>query len=135
MQGWLVPYAPTIISFAGIAALLLTQLVITDLAAIKARHLPGTPIEANHDNFLFRSARAYANTNETIAAFVLLALFGVLSGASPEWLNIFSWVYVGARVAHMLCYYLNLKLLRSIVFAVSLVALLGMLVVGFRAWF
>lgn len=135
MQEWLAPHAPTIISFGAIAALLLIQLVIADLAAIKVRHLPGAPIEANHSNFLFRAARAYANTNETIAAFILLALFGILSGASSEWLNIFAWVYVGARLAHMLSYYLNLQLLRSIVFGVGLVALFSMLVVGIKAWF
>ena len=135
MQQWLMPYAPIVISFAAIAGLLLIQLVIADLAAIKVRHLPGAPIEANHSNFLFRAARAYANTNETIAAFILLALFGILSGASSEWLSIFSWVYVSARLAHMLSYYLNLQLLRSIVFGVGLVALLGMLVVGISAWF
>lgn len=135
MQEWLAPYTSTIISFGAIAALLLIQLLIADLAAIKVRHLPGAPIEANHGNFLFRAARAYANTNETIAAFILLALFGILSGASPEWLNIFAWVYVGARLAHMLCYYLNLQLLRSMVFGVGVVALFGMLGIGIRAWF
>lgn len=134
MQEWLVPYTPTIISFGAVAVLLLIQLVVADLAAIKVRHRPGMPIEANHGNFLFRSARAYANTNETIAAFILLALFGILSGASSEWLNIFAWVYVGARLAHMLCYYLNLQLLRSIVFGVGVIALFGMLGVGIRAW-
>lgn len=135
MQESLLPYAHTIVSFGAIAALVLIQLVIADLAAIKVRHRPGMPIEANHGNFLFRAARAHANTNETIAAFILLALFGILSGASSEWLNMFAWVYVGARLAHMLCYYLNLQLLRSIVFGVGLVALFGMLVVGIRAWF
>ena len=135
MQEWLVPYTSTIISFGVIAALLLIQLVIADIAAIKVRHLPGAPIEANHANFLFRAARAYANTNESITAFILLALLGLLSRASPEWLNIFAWVYVGARLAHMLCYYLNLQLLRSMVFGVGVVALFGMLGVGIRAWF
>ena len=134
MQEWLVLYVPTIISLGAVAGLLLTQVLIADLILLKARHLPGAPIEADHANLVFRAARAHANTNESVAAFILLALFGILSAASPGWLNGLSWVYVGARVAHMLCYYLNLKLLRSVVFAVGLSALFGMLVVGIRAW-
>lgn len=134
MQEWLVPYIPTVISLGATAGLLLVQLLVADIVGIKARHRPGTPIEADHRNFFFRATRAYANTNESIAAFILLTLFGILSAASPSWLNTLSWIYVGARLAHMLCYYLNLQLLRSAVFAVGLLALFGMLVVGVKAW-
>ncbi len=134
MQESLVPYASTVWAMGISGALLLIQLLVVDLAGIKARHRPGTPVEADHGDFLFRAARAHANTNESIAAFTLLALFGVLSAASPGWLNVLSWAYVAARVAHMACYYAGLQLPRSVAFGVALAALFGMLVVGVSAW-
>lgn len=134
MREWLVPYAPTVWAMGMSGALLLIQLLVVDLAGIKARHRPGTPVEADHGEFLFRATRAHANTNESIAAFTLLALFCVLSAASPGWLNALSWVYVAARVAHMVCYYAGFQLPRSVAFGVGLVALFGMLVVGVAAW-
>ena len=134
MQEWLVPYVSTVWALGMSGALLLIQLLVVDLAGIKARHRPGTPVEADHGDFLFRATRAHANTNESVAAFILLVLFGVLSAASPGWLNALSWVYVVARVAHMVCYYAGFQLPRSVAFGVGLAALFGMLVVGVSAW-
>ena len=134
MQHWLTPYAPTIWAMGAAGGLLLVQLLVLDVAGLKARHRPGTPVEPDHGNFLFRASRAHANTNESIAAFILLGLFGVLSAAPAGWLNTLSWVYVLARIAHMLCYYANVHLLRSLSFGVGLAALLSMLVVGVLAW-
>jgi uncharacterized MAPEG superfamily protein len=114
--------------------LLLVQLLVLDVAGLQARHRPGAPVEPDHGNFLFRASRAHANTNESIAAFILLGLFGVLSAAPAGWLNTLSWVYILARIAHMLCYYANVQLLRSLSFGVGLAALFGMLVVGVLAW-
>ena len=54
--------------------LLIIQVLVADVIAIKEKHTPGFPVEPGHHNLLFRTARAYANTNETIAAFALLAL-------------------------------------------------------------
>ena len=61
---------------------------------------------------------------------VLLALFGIFNGADAQWLGILAWTYVGGRVAHMLCYYADQRLLRSLAFAIALLALLAMAVVG-----
>ena len=134
MQQWIVPYAPTLWATGAMGSLLLVQLLVVDLASIKARHRPGTPIEVDHGKFLFRATRAHANTNESIAAFILLALFAVLSAASAGWLNALSWAYVVARVAHMLFYYAGLQLLRSIAFGAGLAALFGMFFVGLSPW-
>lgn len=134
MTDWVTLYTPTIWALGASAALLLIQLLVADVAGIKARHRPGTPVEADHRHFLFRATRAHANTNESIAAFILLSLFGVLSAASPAWLNALSWVYVMARAAHMVFYYAGFQLPRSIAFGAGLFALFGMLVVGSSAW-
>ena len=115
------------------ATLFLVQLLVLDLAGIKARHVPGTPVQADHASFLFRATRAHANTNESVAAFVLLAVVGIFVGASPSWINASAWLYVAGRAGHMLCYYADLRLARSVAFAVSLVALISLLLAAFAA--
>ena len=134
MQHWLTPYVLTIWAMGAMGGLLLVQLLVLDLAGLKARHRPGTPVEPDHGNFLFRATRAHANTNESIAGFILLGFFGVLSGAPAGWLNTLSWIYVLARITHMLCYYAGVHLLRSLSFGVGLAALFGMLIAGVSAW-
>jgi uncharacterized MAPEG superfamily protein len=130
MQEWLMPYASTVWAMGIMGGLLLVQLLILDLAGIKAGHVPGSPVTADHGDFLFRATRAHANTNESIAAFILLALFGILHNGTPGWLNLLAMIYVAARLAHMICYYLGIQILRSAAFLVAFVALIGMLVVG-----
>ncbi len=130
MQDWVLPYASTVAAMGTMGALLLVQLIVLDVAGIKAGHVPGAPVTGSHDDFLFRAARAHANTNESLGAFILLALFGILSNAAPGWLNACAITYVAARIGHMLCYWTNLKPLRSIAFVVAFLALVGMLVVG-----
>ena len=134
MQAWLIPYTPALIAFALAGALMLLQLLVADLAAIRAHHPPGSPVATNHGDFLFRATRAHANTNESIAVFLIAVSFGVLSAASPSWINFLSGVYLVARTGHMLFYYLNLQLPRSLSFAASVLSLFGMLVTGALAW-
>jgi len=124
------PYSPTILAMATTGGLLLLQLVVADVAGIRAGHTPGTPIAADHRDFLFRAARAHANTNESVAAFVLLALFGILSAASPAWINALAWTYAGARFSHMICYYAGFQVPRSVSFGIAMTALVGMLLAG-----
>jgi uncharacterized MAPEG superfamily protein len=126
----LMPYQNVVAAIGATGVLLLVQILVVDVAGIRARHVPGMPVTADHGRFLFRAVRAHANTNESIAAFVLLALFGMLGGAQAQWLGAMAWIYVGGRVAHMLCYYADLRLLRSIAFGIGLLALLGMAGVG-----
>ena len=130
MQDWLVPYSPTIWALFATAALLLMQIVVVDVAGIRAKHAPGTPVPADPQLFLFRAVRAHANTNESVAVFILLAMFGVLAMVAPTPLNVLAWVYVVARAAHMAFYYSGIALLRSVSFGISLLALFGMLALG-----
>ncbi len=132
---YLSAYNFTIIAMGSIGLLLLLQLIIFDVVAIKAKHTPGSSIQVDHSNFIFRAYRAHANTNESIAIFILFALFGMLSSASPMWLNIFSGTYLLGRLGHMLCYYAGFSDARSICFGISTVGLLGMFGVGLTAWF
>jgi len=111
------------------------QLLVADIVAIKSRHIPGYPIEPNHNDLHFRSTRALSNTNESVAIFILLVCFSILSSANANLLNISAIVYLVGRVGHMLCYYSNLKLLRSISFGVSLLGLAAIFIVGIVRWF
>jgi uncharacterized MAPEG superfamily protein len=127
-------YGPTILGMALAGFLLLLQLIVADVAAIRAGNKPGHPIPADSSAFIFRSARAHANTNESIAAFMLFAVAGMLASASPYWLNILSLAYLGCRAGHMAAYYAGLNLVRSIFFGVSLLVLLGMFVAVLRSF-
>lgn len=133
MQDWLLPYSSTVSGIGATGALLLAQLVVLDVAGIRERHAPGAPIATDPSNFLFRASRAHANTNESIAAFILFALYGMFSGGSPGWLGAAAWTWVAARAAHMLFYYANIPLARSISFGVGMLALLAMFVCGLAA--
>lgn len=64
----------------------------------------------------------------------LLTCFAVLSSANPQWLNASASVYLAGRIAHMLFYYLNIRVFRSISFAVSLMGLAAMFIVGALFW-
>jgi uncharacterized MAPEG superfamily protein len=80
-------YHTTLTALALGGLLLVVQLVIADLTAIRNKHKAGYPIPADSNSYLFRAARAHINTNESIAAFALFGVAGVLLGASPGWLN------------------------------------------------
>jgi uncharacterized MAPEG superfamily protein len=133
MQDWLFPYASTVSSIGAGGVLLLAQLVVLDVAGIRGGHAPGAPIATDPSNFLFRASRAHANTNESIAAFILFALYGIFSNASPGWLGAAAWTWVAARAAHMLFYYANIPIARSVSFGVGLLALIAMFACGFAA--
>jgi len=122
------PYKITIWVSAIAGLLVLIQIIIADVAAIRGQHTPGYPVSSDHNNFLFRATRAHANTNESISVFILFVLFGIYSGSSAFYLNMFAMIYLIGRIAHMCFYYANLKLARSISFPVSLVGLIGMFV-------
>lgn len=126
-------YHSTVLSLGGMGALLLVQLFVVDVAGIRSKHAPGSPIEADPANFLFRAARAHANTNESIAAFVLLTLFAIGMGADPTWTNGASLVFLAARASHMICYWAGLGIARSASFGVAGIALTVLAATGLRA--
>jgi len=129
-MAWTESYDLTLLALGLMGLILFVQMLVVDIAGMKARHVPGYPIEPDHRSFLFRTARAHANSNESIAVFILLALFGMFSGASPGWLGNMAMLTVAGRLGHMLSYYAGLGVARSIAFGVVILGLAGMLVVG-----
>ena len=128
------PYIPTIYAMGSTGLLMLIQLLVADLAGLKSHHKPGTPVAPDTESFMFRATRSHANTNESVAIFILLAVSGLLSSVPPQWLNVMAWVYVVSRAVHMLCYYANQAMFRTIAFGISLAALFGMCAIIAGAW-
>jgi len=123
-------YLSTITALLAVGTLILLQLVVADIAAILAKHAPGTPVPPDFSRFYVRAARAHANTNESVVIFLAAAVAGILTSASSYWLGLLSWSYVACRVLHSASYYANKQLPRSAAFGLSLVVLLAMLAVS-----
>lgn len=124
-------YELVVMSWGALALLMLLQVTAVDVTSIRAKHTPGAPVTADHGNFLFRVTRTVANTNETIAIYIVVVLYCIYSGANADYTGYLSWTYVTSRAAYAVCYYTNQQIPRSICFAISLLALLGMLIIGF----
>lgn len=123
-------YSSTVAALGVLGGLMLTQFLIADFTGIKRKHVPGETAVANHDDFLFRATRVVANTNESIGMFLVLLAFCVFSSVSPSTTSLAAWTFVGIRFVYALCYYLDIRVLRSIVFGLSLLVLLALLVAG-----
>ena len=95
------PYNITVLVMGLTGLTFLLQLIIADLVGIKTKHIPGHPITADHNNFLFRASRAISNSNESVSIFILLVAFSIMSSANPQWLNISAIVYLAGRIAHI----------------------------------
>ena len=119
-------YHGALLAMGVAGGLLFLQLLVADIAGMKVKRIPGAPIEPDHDSLLFRASRALGNMNESVSIFIIFTLVGILSAAEPSWLGRLAWVYVISRAAYMLCYCFNVKLMRSVFFAFSFLALLGL---------
>jgi hypothetical protein len=72
-------YLPSLGAMTVTGLLILVQLIIADISAIKAKHRPGMPLPADAKTFVFRAARAHANSNESVACFILFIATGILA--------------------------------------------------------
>jgi len=125
----------TVYAIGSLAFLMLVQLLIADFVGIRAKHIPGSIIPSDHSNFLFRASRVVANTNESIAIYILATIFCVLSNASPEATAFTAWAFVFARLCYAVCYYSDLRIMRSVIFGLSLLTIVAQLVIGLWEWF
>ncbi len=126
-------YHDAVVGLFALAVLFLFQFGVADVAGIRAKHVPGTPVTGGHDSFLFRATRAHANSYENLGLFLLLVLVCVLAGAGAKWVCNWIWVFVAARTAYMVCYYADLRTLRSVMFGIGGLAQLGLLGCAFLA--
>jgi len=124
-------YEMAIYAIGALALLMLLQLLVADVVGILSKHTPGSAIGGGHSDVLFRVSRTVANTNESIAIFILATLFCILSGASPTFTAYAAWGFVLSRALYAIFYYSNLQIFRSVIFGISLLCLLGLLLTGF----
>lgn len=118
----LVAYHSALVACTVLAGLILVQVIVADLAGMKARHVPGMPVTDGHGSFFFRAHRAHANTNENLGLFVLLLVTAILIGANARWVNGLAWFFVAARGAHMALYYAKQGAARGVAFGAGLFA-------------
>lgn len=127
-------YGTSILVLGLSGMLFFIQLLVADITGIKQGHTPGMTVTAGHESFLFRSNRAFANSNETVGIFVLFILFAIFSSANPVWVNSLSLMYLFGRIGHMIFYYANFQLMRSVSFVVSAIGLIGIFFSGIMRW-
>ena len=122
---------PAVAALGAMALLMLVQLFFAVAVSTRLQHIPGTIAAGGHDDPFFRASRTVANTNETIAIFVLAVMFCIMSGAAEYATAQAAWAFVVARGAYAICYSVNMQTLRSLCFGLSLLALIALLVIGF----
>jgi uncharacterized MAPEG superfamily protein len=123
-----IPYTSALQGLVLPAVLFLVQLLVADVAGMRSKHTPGTPVVGGHDDFLFRAVRAHANTNESLAAFILAAFAAIALAVDPVWVGRLVWGFALARGLHMAAYYADQRNLRSGAFVVGLVCMIGLIV-------
>lgn len=72
-----------------------------------------------------RCNRAHQNALETLAPFAVVVLVAHVAGIANEMTAMWAMIFFFARVAHAVVYWLGIPFARTLVFAVGLVATLG----------
>jgi len=73
-----------------------------------------------------RANAAHANSFEAFAPFAAAVLIAHLAGANPRWSTILSLVFVGARTVYPLLYIANWDKLRTTVWSIGFLAVIGL---------
>jgi uncharacterized MAPEG superfamily protein len=88
----------------------------------RAGLVPGLPLAVGHDSFVFRAQHTHRNQVENLGLLVAAVLLGIATRANPMWINASAVVVAGARLSHMVAFYLNKHLWRTGSFVVGLLA-------------
>ena len=129
----LATHSASISALLAMGALMLLQILVNDVAGIVRRKIPGVSVTESHHDFLFRSSRVVANTNDVGVAFLMLVVSCMAASTNPAFVAMAAWSFVVARLTYMVCYYANWQTMRSISFGLSLIALFGLLFIAI--WF
>jgi uncharacterized MAPEG superfamily protein len=130
----MMPPLPTEIVMLGLgAALLLVQMFlqsISSTAEMGTSYKAGSRDEAKalHGVFAGRADRAFRNLLETFPVFAALALALVVTGRNGGLGTLGAEVWIVARILYVPLYLIQIPLARSLVWFVSIFALLAMLV-------
>lgn len=120
----------TVLAWILVGVLLVVQVLVADVTGMRRKKAPGAAADGGHDDFLWRAERAYRNTNETLGAFILLTAAAIAVDAHPVAVNGLALAFAAARAGHMVCYWADLRIARSVCWAASALALAGLAIVA-----
>jgi len=109
---------------AGLAAILW----IPNVAAIVSQHgfITAADFKSAEDKILTgwgqRAKRAHLNMTENLAHFAVLVIVAHLAGAANETTALCAQIFFWARVAHALVFYAGVPFVRTLAFAVGVIA-------------
>ena len=100
-------YNGTFIALAVILATVLLQwLIASGRKAKEDGAIPGKPPQQQgHESFTFRAWRTHQNSIENLSVMLGTVFLAVLSGANPFWTALLTGFFAGARILHMILYY------------------------------
>ncbi len=98
------------LALIAMTAIVLMMIVQSFVATGAQRKLPDSvpgklPENLGHESFAFRSHRTFMNSLETVPLMLILGLIAIAAGLGSATLAWIMWIYLVARVAHMVLYY------------------------------
>ncbi|RXS44290.1 MAPEG family protein [Idiomarina sp. 29L] len=92
--------------FTALVILLLQWFVASGRKAKQPGAVPGKINESlSHDSFVFRAHRTFMNSLENYPLMLGTTFLAFFVGASAFWTALLVWIFVGARLIHMVLYY------------------------------
>jgi len=92
--------------FIGIATLVVQTFVAMRAHRKQKQYIPGIVDEKlGHESFVFRSHRTYQNSLENAPLMFFTLILAMMVNVDPFTLAILAWVFVVARIIHMMLYY------------------------------
>lgn len=125
------------LAYSGLLMSLITLMVQALIAAFsknaQKNAIPGKIDESlSHSSFVFRAHRTFMNSLENFPVFFGAAILAILIGANAFWAGALIWAFSGARIIHMLLYYViateKNPSPRSYFYLIGLVATIGLLI-------
>jgi len=92
--------------FTALVILLVQWFVASGRKAKQPGAVPGKINESlSHDSFVFRAHRTFMNSLENYPLMLGTTFLAFFVGASAFWTALQVWIFVGARLIHMVLYY------------------------------
>lgn len=101
-------YALSFYALFGLLLMTFLQSLVAMIAhRMQSQYIPGiVDDKLGQESFVFRSNRTFLNSLENLPLIVVPAILAILVGMDADWLSGLLWVYVIARLIHMVLYYL-----------------------------
>lgn len=98
--------------------------VIMTIGLIPALHFR-TALPSDTPDWVHRANRTHQNAIENLAPFAVMVIVAHMAGVSNEMTAFWAMLFFFARLAHAVVFWIGIPYVRTIVFAVGLIAVLG----------